>query len=75
MVDECDLLQHVKVPTHKLDGILDVIMMSPVNPPVADVDVDVENMGFPDHFLVTATLSAAKPRSKYNHSRPETSKS
>ena len=62
VVDEYDLLQHVKVPTHKVDGILDVIMTSPGNPSVADVDV--EDMGFPDHFLVTATLSTAKPRSE-----------
>ena len=39
MVDEYDLLQHVKVPIHKLDGILDVIITSPGNPSVADVDV------------------------------------
>ena len=35
-------------------------MTSPGNPSV----VDVEDMGIHDHFLVTATLSAAKPRAE-----------
>ena len=57
--DNYDLFQHVNVLTHKHDAILDIFITSPENPTITDVVV--EHMGFPDHFMVTATISDAMP--------------
>ena len=61
IINDFDLFQHVRVLTHRHDEILNLIIKSPENPTI--IDVDVEDMGFPDYFMVTATLSDVMPRS------------
>lgn len=57
IVDDYDLVQHVNVPTNRHDGILDLFITSPEKPTIADVVI--EDMGFPNHFMVKAALSDA----------------
>ena len=59
IVNDYDLFQRIKVPTHRHDRILNLIITLPENPTITDVDV--KDMGFSDHFIVTATLSDVMP--------------
>ena len=59
IVDDYDLVQHVKVSIHRHDGVLDLIITSPENPTITVVVV--EDMRFPHHFMVTATLTDTMP--------------
>ena len=59
LIDDYDLRQHVKEPTNKQDGILDLIITRPQDPQVSKTCV--EEIGFPDHYLVTTRLGVARP--------------
>ena len=59
LIDDYDLRQHVKEQTHKHDGILDFIITRPQDPQVSKTCV--EDIGFPDHYLVTTTLEVVRP--------------
>ena len=59
VLDDYDLLQHVNVPTHIDEGIMDLIITSPINPRVPCVHV--EDMGFPDYFVIISTIASARP--------------
>ena len=59
VLDYYDLLQHVNVPTHIDEGILNLIITLPTNPLLTNIHV--EDMRFLDHFVIISTSALARP--------------
>ena len=69
MLTDYNCQQHVDKPTHRYDGLLDLII-SPIGSKLVD-EVKVRDMGVSDHWVLSTTLNASwtKPPCRVTYSR------
>ena len=60
IINAYNLVQHIQGSTHKRDGLLDLVIASPLNSEVTSTHI--EDPGISDHSVVVVTLVAARPR-------------
>ena len=54
IIYDCDLVQHVSVPTHQRNGLLDLVIT--VSDGAHISCTDIEDLGISDHFLIITHL-------------------